>query len=78
MLSLKGVKCITYDISNYYLAMPLDYPEYANIKLTYIPQYFIDEYKIHEFIHDGCVYFDIRNGVYGLLQSGSLAKNLLD
>ena len=42
VLSRKGAKFITYDILNYYLATTLDYPEYVKIKLTDIPQEFID------------------------------------
>ena len=38
VLSCKGAKFITYDIRNYYLATPLEYPEYVKIKLNNIPQ----------------------------------------
>ena len=38
VLSRKRSKFITYDIHNYYLTTPLDYPEYVKIKLTNIPQ----------------------------------------
>ena len=34
VLSRKGAKFITYNIRNYYLATPLDYPEYVKINLT--------------------------------------------
>ena len=78
VLSRKGAKFITYKICNYYLATPLDYPEYVKIKLTDIPQEFIDEYNLQDYVHEGCVYFEIRNGVYGLPQSGSLANDLLE
>ena len=78
VLSRKGAKFITYDIRNYYLATPLDYPEYIKIKLTDIPQEFIDKYNLHDYVHEGWVYFEIRNGVYGIPQSGSLANDLLE
>ena len=78
VLSRKGAKYITYDISNYYLRTPLDYPEYVKIKLTDIPQDFINEYNLNDYVHDGWVYFEIRNGVYVLPQSGSLANKLLE
>ena len=77
LLSHKGANFVTYDTHNYYLAMPLDYPKYVKIKLTDIPQEFIDEYNLHDYVHEGWVYFEIRNGVYGLPQSGNLANNLL-
>ena len=78
VLSRKGAKFINYNIRNYYLATPLDYPEYVKIKLTDIPQEYIDEYNLHNYVHEGWVYFEIRNGVYGLPRSGSLAKDLLE
>ena len=43
VLSRKGAKFIRYDICNYYLSIPLDYPEYVKIKLTDILQEFINE-----------------------------------
>ena len=54
VLSRKGAKFITYDIRNYYLVTPLNYPEYVKIKLTDIPQEFIDEYNLHNYVHEGC------------------------
>ena len=78
VLSHKGAKFITYDIRNYYLATSLDYPEYAKIKLTDIPQDFIDKYNLHGYIHEGWVYLEIRNIVYGLPQPGSLSNELMD
>ena len=78
VLSRKGAKFITYDIRNYYLATPLKYPEYVKINLTDTPQEFIDKYNLQEYVHEGWVYFEICNGVYGIPQSGSLANDLLD
>ena len=54
--SRKGSKFITYNIRNYYLTTPLDYPEYVKIKLTDIPQDFIDEYNLHDYVKKGWVY----------------------
>ena len=53
LFSRKGETFITYDIRNYYLATPLDYSEYVKIKLTDIPQDFIDKYNTHKFVHNG-------------------------
>ena len=76
-LSRPNAKFACYDISNFYLGTPLDRPEYVRIKLSDIPQDFIDEYKLHEFERDGWIYFEITKGVYGLKQSGKLANDLL-
>ena len=53
VLSCKGANFTTYNICNYYLATPLDYPEYFKIKLTDIPQEFIDKYNLHNYVHKG-------------------------
>ena len=54
---------------------PLDLPEYVRIKLSEIPAEFINEYNLMDYVHaNGWVYFKIFNGIYGLLQSGSLAN----
>ena len=78
VISIKGGKFITYNICNYYLAKPLDYPEYVKINLTDIPQEFIEKYNLHNYVHEGWVYFEIRNGIYGIPQSSSLANDLLE
>ena len=66
-----------FDISNFYLGTPLDRPEYVRIRMVDISQEFIDEYNLTEYEHDGCVYFEITKGVYGLKQAGKLANDLL-
>ena len=76
VLSRKDAKYVTFDISNFYLHTPLDRPEYVCIKLSDIPQYFIKEYELLDSAQDGWVYFEINRGVYGLPQSGILAKKL--
>ena len=43
----------------------MERPEYVKIKLTDIPQEFIDEYNLLEFEHQGWVFFEvIRGGSY--------------
>ena len=51
--------------------------EYVKIKLTDIPQEFIDEYNLHAFAYNGWVYFEVIKGCYGLPQSGKLANDLV-
>jgi hypothetical protein len=76
-LSRKGAKFCTFNISNFYLCTPLDRPEYIKIKLSDIPQEFINEYNLLHHVHNVWVYFEIRKGIYGLPQSGILAQKLL-
>ena len=79
ILSRKGAKFVTFDITHFYLQTPLDQPEYVRIKLNHIPKEFNEGYNIMEYIYvNGWVYFEIRNGVYGLPQSGVLSNILLE
>ena len=55
----------------------MDRSEYANIKLSVIPQEIIDEYNLLEYEHNGCIYFEIVRGCYELPQYGKLANDLL-
>ena len=67
--------CI-YDKS-FYLETPLYQYEYISIKEKCIPKHFMDLYNLHEIFKNGYVYLKIQRDVYGLLQSGILAKNQL-
>ena len=77
VLSRKGARFSTIDLKNFYLDTPMPDPEYVRIKMTDIPEEFIEEYNLIGRDRDGWVYFEIRRGCYGLPQSGILANNLL-
>ena len=63
------------DISNFYLNTLLPQYEYMKLKLTDIPQEVIDEYKLaQKSTKEGCVYIEVRKGMYGLPQEGLLAQ----
>eukprot|EP00804_Cyclotella_cryptica_P003894 CCRYP_015765-RA/>CCRYP_015765-RA protein AED:0.46 eAED:0.57 QI:0/0/0/1/1/1/2/0/214 len=66
-----------FDISNFYLGTPLDRPEYASIKLTIIPDNFVQEYGLRNFVHNRYNSFEVTKGVYCLKQAGKLANDLL-
>ena len=76
-LSRKGAKYVCFDTENFYLRTPLGRPEYVKIQLSKIPEEFIKEYNLTTMVHQGWVYFEIRRGCYGLLQSGMLANRQL-
>ena len=65
------------DLANFYLGPPLDRKEYAHIKIDVIPQEFINKYRLMNFVHNGWVYFEISNGMYGLKQDRKLGNDLL-
>jgi hypothetical protein len=52
-------------------------PKCVCIKITDIPQKFIEEYKLVGCHRDGWMYFENCQGCYGLPQVGILANNLL-
>ena len=53
-------------------------PEYMRIKISDIPDEIIDEYNLHELMDDdGYIYCEITKGMYGLLQAGLIAQELL-
>ncbi len=76
-LSTPGAKYMTADLSNFYLNTPLDRPECARIQLSVIHQEVIDEYKLKQYAHNGWIYYELSNGMYGLKQAGKLANDLL-
>ena len=65
------------DAGNFYLATPLDRPEYMRIPVELVPQEFIDANNLASKIKNGYVYMKIIRGIYGLPQSGVLANKLL-
>ena len=77
VLSTPDARFACYDLENFYLGTPLDRPEYVRIQLAVIPEEFILEYNLTAYAHNGWVYFEIKNGVYGLKQAGKLANDLL-
>ena len=67
-----------FDINKFYLDTPLmEDPEYVRIKLTDIPQEFIDEYNLTKFERAGWIYFTTICSCYGLKQSVKLSNDLL-
>ena len=77
VLSRKGARFSTIDLKNFYLDTPMPDPEYVRIKLSDIPDEFIKEYALTGRDRDGWIYFEIRQGCYGLPQAGILANDLL-
>ena len=77
MLSIAGAKYVCFDIGTFFLSTPLGRPEYVKIQLSKIPQEFIAEYNLASLVHKGRIYFEIRQGCYGLPQIGILANKQL-
>ena len=76
-LATPGAKWLGLDVKNYYLGTPMDNYEYMFIPINQIPQEIIDHYNLHNIVHKGKVYVEIRRGMYGLPQAGILAEKQL-
>ncbi len=77
VLSRKGARFSTIDLKNFYLDTPMPEPEYVCIRLSDIPEEFIKKYNLIGRDRNGWIYFEIRQGCYGLPQAGILANDLL-
>ena len=55
----------------------MDPPEYVRIKLSDIPQEFIEEYNLTQLVQNGWIYFEILRECYGLPPSGRITNYLL-
>ena len=55
----------------------MDNYEYMFIPINQIPQEIINHYNLHNIVHHGKVYVEIRRSMYGLPQAGILAEQQL-
>ena len=80
VISTPNAKFMTLDISNFYLNTPMQKRyEYMRMHLDTIPEQIIKQYKLKEKADKkGCVYVEIRKGMYGLPQAGIIAQELLE
>ncbi len=77
--STPGARFMMMDISNFYLNLPLARPEYIQIKISNIPEEIINEYNLcNKFTESGHVHIEANKGMYGLLQAGLIANELLE
>jgi Reverse transcriptase (RNA-dependent DNA polymerase) len=77
VLSTPNAMFAAFDIKDFYLNTPMERFEYMRIPVTQIPQAIFDMYNLHELVHNGHVYVEIRKGMYGLPQAGILANKQL-
>ncbi len=58
--------------------MPMEQPEYMRMKLSDLPQEFVNLYDLTKIAEDnGNMYIKVQKGMYGLPQAGILAHRLL-
>jgi hypothetical protein len=76
VISTRGARFMTMDISNFYLMTPLHQPKFICMKLSNILDKIIDEYKLQDkTTPGGSIYIVANRGMYGLPQSGLIANN---
>ncbi len=63
-------RCMMGDLKDFYLGTPMPPTDYAymRIPISAIPDAIMDHYKLHNLVHNGHVYVEIRKGMYGLPQ----------
>jgi hypothetical protein len=77
VVSELDAKFMTIDIKDFYLKSKLLRKEYAWVSLKQIAPVIIEEYNLLSMAVNGKVLIEIYNGIYGLPQSGKLAKDKL-
>ena len=70
VLSRRNARFVPFDSKTFYLQTPMERSEYVRIKLSDIPQEFIEEYDLTKAAQNVWIYFEILRGCYGLPQSG--------
>ena len=75
VLSTKGAKYCTGDISNMYLCSWLKDYEYVRFNIDLIPPRIIEHYQLQKLVHKGYVYAKIKRAWYGLKQSSKIAHD---
>ena len=73
----KGARFCSADLKDFFLASPMDKPEYAKVHIKYIPQDIIEQYNLLDIIHNDYAYIKIKRGMYGLKQAALLAYQQL-
>ncbi len=79
VISTKEAHYCTIDLKDFYLNTPMERPEYMQLKLSDLPHNLVDMYNLTKIAQDNDnVYIKIQKGMYGLLQAGVLAQQLLE
>ena len=77
VLSTPGAKYFNMNISNFYLCMPMERPEFMQLPIKIIPQEIIEKYNLNDLVDDGWLYVRIDQTMYGLPAAGKLSNDLL-
>jgi hypothetical protein len=78
VISTTNTKFMTIEIKDFYLNTPMECPEFMQLKFSHLPDNIIKLYKLRDLAHDSYVFVRIQKGMYGLLQAGKIAQELLE
>jgi hypothetical protein len=74
----QGAQFMSCDLKDFFLATPMEKPEYMKIPWKYIPQDIRDRYNLETMVTaDNYIYVKIKKGMYGLKQAAVLAYDNL-
>ena len=73
----KGARFSCADLKDFFLATPMDRPEYMRIHWKHIPEDIREQYNLYDLKTGDYVYVKIKKGMYGLKQAAILAWNNL-
>jgi hypothetical protein len=79
IISTKHAHYCTINLKDFNLNTPMDHQlEYMLMKISNLPPVFVKSYNLNDLAtNKGTIYVKIQKGMYGLLQVGILAQNLL-
>ena len=73
-----GARFMTADIKDYFLATPMDRPEYMKVQFKHLPEDIKKKYNLHTKVtSNNYIYIRIKKGMYGLKQAAILAYDNL-
>lgn len=79
VISTPGARDVCFDIKNFYLNMPMERPEYVQLKIEDVSDEIIQEYNLHKLVDEhNNLYIKVTKGMYGLPQAGILAQQQLE
>ena len=74
----KGARFMICDLKYFFLATPMESPEYMKIPYKYFPEDICKKYNLDTLVHaDGYIYCKINKGMYGLKQTAVDTYNKL-
>jgi len=68
---------MTIDIKDFYLNTELPRSEWMRLPVKFLSSSIMDKYKLHQFIHDGAVLFEVVKSLYGLPHAGKISQDSL-